>query len=104
MTLKDKAISDVTNCRKADGIYQSLLSGLTILQFVKARTAYCLKYHALGCSECNSLIQAANEIISCGIADVADTFRKCFPSVKYSSYNAKRRFLQLPVVIFEISR
>lgn len=100
MTLKDKAISDVTNCRKADGIYQSLLSGLTILQFVKARTAYCLKYHALGCSECNSLIQAANEIISCGIPDVADTFRKCFPSVKYSSYNAKRRFLQLPVVIF----
>lgn len=93
----------MTGCRKADGVYQSPLSGMTLLQFVKARTAYCSNRHAVGCSECSGLIQAANDIISCGIADVADTFRKCFPSVKYQCYNAKRKFLQLPVVIFEIS-
>ena len=44
-----------------------------------------------------------NEIISSGIADAANTFRKCFPLAKDQSHNAKRRFLQLPVVIFEIS-
>ena len=101
--MKDKASSDVSSCRNADGIYQSLLSGMTLLQFVKARSAYCSKHHAVGCREYNRLIQAANEIIKSGIVEVADTFRKCFPSVKYQSYNAKRRFLQLPVVMFEIS-
>ena len=101
--MKDKAVADVSSCRKADGIYQSFLSGMTLLQFVKARSAYCSKDHAVGCRECSGLIQAANKIISSGIADVADTFRKCFPLVKYQCYNAKRRFLQLPVVIFETS-
>ena len=101
--MKDKAVSDVSSCRKADGIHQSFLSGKTLLQFVKARSAYCSNRHAVGCRECNGLIQAANEIISSGIADVANTFRKCFPLAKYQSHNAKRRFLQLPVVIFEIS-
>ena len=103
ITLKGKVVSDFSSCRKADGIYQSFLSGVTLSQFVKARTEYCYKFHAIGCCECKGLIQAANEIISSGIVHLANTFRKCFPSVKYQCHNAKRKFLQLPVVIFEIS-
>ena len=100
ITLKDKVVSDVSSCCKADGIDQSFLFGVTS-QFVKARTAYCYKFHAIGCCECNGLVQGANKMISSGIVDHVNTFRKCFPSVKYQCRNAKQKFLQLPVVILQ---
>lgn len=49
------------------------------------------------------MVEAAGEVMSNGIVEVAATFRKCFPNTKYQCFNAKRRFLQLPVVIFERS-
>lgn len=74
-----------------------------MFQFVKARAAYCLQNHAVGCRECNLLIQIAKDIIDEGVVDVADTFRKYYPKRLYKSYNAKRRFMALPVVVFEMS-
>ena len=101
--MKKEASSDIYSCRKGEGIYQSYFGGITLLQFIKARAAYCSQNHDVGCLECDLLILVAKDIIAAGVVDVAATFRKYYPSLKYKSYNAKRRFMQLPVVVFEIS-
>ena len=102
--MKRKASCDVNDCHRGDGIYQSFIGGITLLQFVKARAAYCLQNHHCenGCVECDPLIRVAKDILLAGVVDVAATYRKVYPNLKYKSYNAKRRFMQLPVVIFEI--
>lgn len=102
LRLKKQARCDINSCNRGEGIYQSYFGGLTLSQFIRARTAYCSQNHAVSCVECDVLTQIAKDVIAAGVVDVAETFRKYYPNLMYKSYNAKRRFMQLPVVLFEI--
>jgi hypothetical protein len=51
------------------------------------------------------MIQAAQIIIiNRGIVPVSTVFKQVFPTITYTSSNAKRRLLQMPAVAFQIKR
>ena len=50
------------------------------------------------------MIQAAQIIVDRGIVPVSTVFKQVFPTITYTSSNAKRRLLQMPAVAFQIKK
>lgn len=48
------------------------------------------------------MIQAAQIILDRGIVPLSAVFKQVFPTITYTSANAKRRLLQMPVAAFQI--
>ena len=94
-------LSDLTKCRKADGLYISQMTAVSLEEYVANRNEYCKKHHEDTCTECASLISLASYILQEGIAKVSDVYKRQFPSCNYKSDKAVRRLMQLPVVIFK---
>lgn len=93
-------LSDVT--RTEDGIYYSLITDLTLKEFIVARADHCERNHRVSCKECTNLTDAAKQIDDSGIVPLRSLFASHFlsPGAKYKSDKALRRILQLPVAIF----
>lgn len=87
---------------KVGKIYISHMKDLTLEEFVEARQIHCsLKSHSPSCY-CNSLIEAAKEVIKSGICQLSSLYNSCFNQLQYKSDKAVRQLMQLPVVIFPI--
>ena len=102
--LKYKKYSDVnlSDNYKLGKIYVSHIKDLTLEEFVEARQIHCgLQRHSSDCY-CNSLIEAAKQIISGGICQLSLLYKKRFNQQQYKTDKAVRQLMQLPVVIFPI--
>ena len=84
-----------------DGIYVSKLNNMCLEDFSLLRSALCSRRHFNTCGECPRLINAAKDIVASGVCEVSHLFRKHFLS-SYRSFNATKRFMQLPVVVFKV--
>lgn len=95
-------LSDVA--RTKDGIYYSLITDLTLKEFIVAREDHCERNHLVSCKECTNLTDAAKQIDDSGIVPLRSLFASHFlsPGAKYKSDKAIRRILQLPVAIFSL--
>lgn len=82
-------------------VFISKFRGLTLLEYCTVRDHYCREYHT-HCTECESMIQAAEMVLKNGIVPLAVVFKAAFPTVTYHSVNAKRRLLPMPVVAFRV--
>ena len=91
------------NFKKEDGLYTSKITDINLEKFISCRTMLCSRQHRPGCRECPSLISAAADILASGVCEVSKLYRKHFSST-YRSSNAVRRFMQLPVVVFRLSK
>ncbi|CAB4022429.1 Hypothetical predicted protein, partial [Paramuricea clavata] len=101
--LKYKKYSDVklSDNYKLGKIYVSHIKDMTLEEFVEARQIHCgLQRHSSDCY-CNSLIEAAKEIISGGICPLALLYKTRF-NQQYKTDKAVQQLMQLPVVIFPI--
>jgi hypothetical protein len=92
-------LSDVRLCRLEDGLYVSLISVVSLKEFVIYRGEYCKRCHNSHCTECLVLINMASYILKEGIAKVSEVFKMQFLNKIYKSDKAVQRLLQLPVVI-----
>ena len=92
-------LSDVRLCRLEDGLYVSLMSVVSLKDFVIYRGEYCKRCHNSHCTECIVLINMASYILKEGVAKVSEVFKMQFPNKIYKSDKAVQRLLQLPVVI-----
>lgn len=90
--------------RTKDGIYYSLITDLTLKEFIVAREDHCERNHLVSCKECTNLTDAAKQIDDSGIVPLRSLFASHFlsPGAKYKSDKAIRRILQLPVAIFPL--
>jgi len=91
----------------SDGMYISKFKELSVNEYILCREQYCKKLHDVeggvpACSQCRGLVNTAKEIQGNGMVKVSDTFKKHFSGIKYSSEKAVRKFMSLPVVIFEL--
>ena len=95
-------LSDVA--RTKDGIHYSLITDLTLKEFIVAREDHCARNHLVSCKECTNLTDAAKQIDDSGIVPLRSLFASHFlsPGAKYKSDKAIRRILQLPVAIFSL--
>lgn len=95
-------LSDVAHTK--DGIYYSLITDLTLKEFIVAREDHCERNHLVSCKECTNLTDAVKQIDDSGIVPLRSLFASHFLSqgAKYKSDKAIRRILQLLVAIFPL--
>ena len=80
------------------GIYVSKCEGLTLSEYMRARTIVCSSSHRKAC-DCDGMLRVGKDIESKGILKLSEAFRLCCPSVKYSSFQARRKLLQMPLAV-----
>ena len=51
---------------------------------------------------CKALINCAITVLNVGIISLSQVFRNNFPNVTYHSFNAIRRLIQMPIVLFPV--
>ena len=76
---------------------------MPLADYCKAREIVCLARHKEKCSsKCRCIVVAARMILSSGVIPLSTVFKTAFPSVVYHSPIAKKRLLQMPIVVFHI--
>ena len=72
------------------------------MEFVAALAAHCLSAHTMPCNACNGLVMVGRTILEKGYIVLSDAFKLASPGVKYSAENARKKFLQMPLVAIRI--
>ena len=81
-----------------ENIHVSKFEGLTLSEYVRARTLVCGSSHEKAAScVCDGMLKVAKEVIIRGYIPLQRAFNIWSPNVKYSSFQAKRNLLQIPV-------
>ena len=71
-------------------VFTSKFRGLTLPEYCAVRDYYCRENHnQIHCTECKSMIQAAEMVLKNGIVSLAVVIKPAFPTV--TTLNAKRR-------------
>ena len=65
---------------------------------MRARTIVCSSSHRKAC-DCDGMSRVRKDIESKGILKLSEAFRLCCPSVKYSSFQDRRKLLQMPPAV-----
>ena len=94
-------LSDLSKCTRGNGMYISMMTSVSLQEYITYRTEFCARFHKKNCMECPALTNIASQILQKGIVKVSQVFKMQFPSSKYQSEKAVRRMMQLPVVIFK---
>ena len=92
-----KKLCDCQLQQKSDNVYVSLVSGLTLTEYVIARGEYCKLNHSQPCV-CQRFLQVGQFIIDHGLCSLSTAFNITSPSVQYTSERARRKLLQMPLV------
>ena len=74
----------------------SKFEGLSLAQYIEARTLFCKAHHARTCQECCLQLNVAKHVKQEGYITLKRAFEMCSPGVTYTSYHAKRKLLQMP--------
>ena len=85
----------------SDRIFATRITNLTLQEYCWVRRLHCSSTHS-NCTECSSMLIAADMILTEGIVPLSLVFRTAFPDVTYSAACAKTRLLQMPLVALRI--
>ena len=85
-----------------NNIYISKFEGMTLAEYVHTRTLVCERCHKKPCHGCYRILKVAKEVTSKGFVKLRDAFELCSPGVKYSSFQARRMLLQMPLAVFGV--
>ena len=89
----------------ASDVYTSKFAELNLKEYCTARMYHCtLKHSSSPCDNCQSMINAAKMVWRDGVVSLPVLFRASVPKLTYHSVNAKRRLLQMPLVIFRVKK
>ena len=80
----------------------SKLDGITLSEYVIAIECNCGKYHQKCKVGCEEMCKAARIIMNDRHVPLSVLWRQVFPSIKYDSDKAQRRFLQMPIVSIQL--
>lgn len=75
---------------------------MTLAEYVHTRTLVCERRHKKPCHGCYRILKVAKEVTSKGFVKVRDAFELCSPGVKYSSFQARRMLLQMPLAVIGV--
>ena len=90
-------VSQVGDC-----VYISSVTGLSLFEYLSARTAYCNDTHTNPCSKCSGMLKVAKIVLEQGYCTLSDAFRLASPMVKYTAEHARRKLLQMPLTCIRI--
>ena len=103
---KKKRLSDPEQQNVCDtvnySVHVSLVSDLTLEEYIAARREYCSTVHSATCIECSRMLHVASCIIEHGFLSLSSAFAVASPGVSYTAEHARSKLLQLPVVSVRI--
>ena len=77
---------------------------ISLPDYVANLPRYCSLVHKTTCSVCPALIHISNIILEKGFLQLSEAFKSAFPDTTYHSHSAKRRLLQLPLVVVRVGQ
>lgn len=83
-------------------VFVSKFKGLSLSEYYRVKKNLCETNHTKKNCDCKALINVALTVLNDGICSLSGVFKHNFPTVTYHSFNAKRRLLQMPIVIFPV--
>ena len=87
--------------RVSPSVHESLIKGLTLEQYVVAKSMTCSKTH-FECKNCQPMITASSVILEKRFVPLSVLWNISFPNRLYDSEKAQRRFLQMPVTALNV--
>ena len=90
--------------RVCDGVSVSTLSGLSMSNYVVARSTMCYRSHEQPCKICLSLLEVATTVLHNGFCTLRYAFSLTSPNVVYDTQIAKRKLLQMPLAAIRVGK
>ena len=97
-----KQLCDPTKQQQCDTVHVSLLSGLTLAEYITARSEHCLTKHVQPCNRCSRMLQVATTIHKEGYCTLSDAFSVVSPCVRYTAQHARSKLLQMPLACLRV--
>lgn len=85
------------------GIYSSVMQGLTLEQYIKAKLIKCSQNHESNCKVCAPMIKAGTIILDTKYIKLPVLWNMVFQNQRYDCQKAQRRFLQMPLVSVNVA-
>ena len=93
-----KTLCDKLQQKISDNIYVSLFSGLSLCDYVTARTIFCELHHKHPCTQCIPLLSIAKCVLENGHIQLSTAFKQAYPTQKYKTDIAISRLLRMPLI------
>ena len=88
-----RKLCDTHKQRKAENVYITLFRGLSLKEYVTARSADCQIRHMQPCSECSAMIRCAVCVLYQEYCIMCEAFRLSLPDKTYKACIAMQHFL-----------
>ena len=98
LTQKKCHLSNPTQQKVCDSVHVSLFSGLTLSEYIYARSLHCQSAHSPPCSKCEGFLSVAKLIIEQGHCNLSSAFAMLASMKRYTSEYARSLLLQMPLV------
>ncbi len=79
----------------SSNVYVTLFRGLSLTDYIQARTLYCSSTHSQPCLKCSKMLNVASNVLTDGYVLLSITFKQAFSTQIYKSDVAILRFLQM---------
>ena len=99
---KKKCLGNQLEQNICETVHISLFSGLSLSEYLEARSLHCQNSHTYQCFKCERFIKVAEKILEDGYCSLSDAFRMVAPDVTYTAEHARRLLLQMPLVAIRI--
>ena len=99
-----KQLCNPVQQRICDTVYISLVSNLSLPEYVKAINAHCSSKHPFSCKKCEHLTGVANIILQENFCHISEAFKMVSPDSKYTAMITRRVLLQLPLVSIRVGK
>ena len=97
-----RKLVDPEKQRICDGVYSSLLTELSLADYIIARSDYCQVVHDKQCLICSPMLTVANRVIQNGFCTLAEAHHMVSPDQKFRADNARNNLLQMPLVCIRV--
>ena len=98
LTQKKCRLSDPAQQKVCDSVHVSLFSGLTLSEYVHARSLHCQFAHSPPCSRCEGFLSVAKLVIEQDHCTLSSAFAMLAPMKSYTCEYARSLLLQMPLV------
>ena len=99
---RKKQLCDPSRQQLCDTVHVSFVCGLTLAEYIAARSEHCLHTHSQPCSGCSRMLQVASIVYKEGYCTLSEAFSIVSPDVKYTAQHARSKLLQMPLACLRV--
>lgn len=97
-----RCLSDPVRQKICETVHVSLISGLSLSEYIEARAMHCQQSHAFHCVQCQPFLEVARTVLEQGYCTLSKAFGTVTTDVVYTAEHARRLLLQMPLVAIRV--